>query len=222
VWDIPAGSAPRPEVYFTLSTPGTAGRTIRMPGLLRKIELNILSNPHHLGGYLLDLRNAPTIADVSLETRDRVLSPDLTGFDLFLAARKNLFEAIQTQQQQRQPDSDSNFCLGLIEICDLLSLEKEIIAYAESYLRLAETVLSEVDSRVRAARLELLAHLDIVDLRWQANAADPGKGLLVSPTHPLRLLWHLQHSRYRESTIEAIADRTQEALDASQLLQRIC
>lgn len=221
VWDIPAGGAPRPEVYFTLSTPGTVGRTIRMPGLLRKIELNILSNPEHLGGYLLDLRNAPTSADVSVATRDRPSSVDLTGVDLFLTTRKNLFTAIQAQQQQRQPDSDPNLCLGLIEICDLLSLEKEITAYAEAYLRLSETVLKETDNRTRAARLELLAHLDSVDLRWQANAADPGKGLLVSPTHPLRLLWHLQHCRYRESTIGAIADRTQEALDAPQLLQSL-
>jgi DNA phosphorothioation-dependent restriction protein DptH len=220
-WDTPAGSAPRPEVYFTLSTPGTAGRTIRTPGLLRKIELSILSNPDHLAGYLLDLRNASTLADASVTTRDRVSSANLSGFDSFLIARKHLFEAIQAQQQQRQPDNNLNLCLGFIEICDLLSLEKEITAYADSYLRLSETVLSEADNRTRAARLELLAHLDIVDLRWQANAADPGKGLLVSPTHPLRLLWHLQHSRYRESTIQAIADRTQEALDAAQLLQNL-
>lgn len=220
-WDTPAGSAVRPEVYFELSTPGTAGRTIRMSGLLRKIELGILINSDHLGGYLLDLRNAPTIADLTVETRNRVVSVDLSGFDSFLNTRKIVFQAIQSQQLQRQPDSDSNTCLGLVEICDLLSIEREILAYAEAYLHLSEAILSEVDSRVRAARLELLTHLDVVDLRWNSSTTDPGKGLLMSPTHPLRLLWHLQHSRYRELTIDAISNRTQEALDPAQLLQSL-
>jgi len=36
-WDTPGGSATRTEAFFELSTAGTAGRTVRMPGLLRKI-----------------------------------------------------------------------------------------------------------------------------------------------------------------------------------------
>jgi DNA phosphorothioation-dependent restriction protein DptH len=220
-WDAPSGSAARAEVYFALSSPGTSGRTIRMPGLLRKIELSILDNPTHLSGYQLNLRNVPTLADVVVATRDRSTSDDLTGFESFITARSNVFQAIQIQQQQRQTDSDSSFCSGLVEVCDILELEPEVLAYAEAYLNLSETVLSEADSRTRAARLELLAHLDTIDLRWNSNPSDPGKGLLISPTHPLRLLWHLQHSRYRESTINALSDRTQAALDNAELLQSL-
>jgi DNA phosphorothioation-dependent restriction protein DptH len=220
-WDTPSGSAARAEVYFALSSSGTSGRTIRMPGLLRKIELSILDNPTHLGGYQLNLRNAPTLADVIVATRDRTTSNDLTGFESFITARSKTFQAIQRQQQQRQSDNDPNLCSGLVEVCDILELEPEILAYAEAYFHLSETVLGEADNRTRAARLELLAHLDTVDLRWNSNPSDPGKGLLVCPTHPLRLLWHLQHSRYRESTIDAISDRTKEALDNAELLQSL-
>jgi DNA phosphorothioation-dependent restriction protein DptH len=220
-WDTPSSGATRSEVFFELSTTGAAGRTVRMPGLLRKIELTILENPQNLRGYHLNLRNARTVADIAVENRSRDNQVDLTGFDKFLVAREVAFQSINQQHQKRRLDSKPEMCVGIVEICDLLAIEKEIFAYAEAFLQLSAVVLQEPDSRSRAARLELLAHLDTIELRWHSNASDPGKGLIIGPTHPLRLLWHLQHARYRESTIEAVLQRTQEVLDPVYLLQTL-
>ena len=42
--------------------------------------------------------------------------------------------------------------------------------------------------------LTKLFQIDLVELVWQPSAGDPGRAVLLCPTHPLRLLWHLQHA----------------------------
>jgi hypothetical protein len=173
----------------------------------QKIELSILDSPQDLCGYHLNLRDARTVADIAIENRGVGKQVDMTGFDRLLTTRETAFHAIHQQHQERQSNSKPEMCVGIVEICDLLAVEREILAYAEAFLLLSATVLKEPDGRTRAARIELLAHIDTIELRWHSNAADPGKGRLIGPTHPLRLLWHLQHARYRESTIEAVLQK---------------
>jgi DNA phosphorothioation-dependent restriction protein DptH len=51
--------------------------------------------------------------------------------------------------------------------------------------------------------------LDVVELRWRASQGDPGRALLIAPTHPLRLAWHLQHTRFCDRSVAAWSEGTE-------------
>jgi hypothetical protein len=84
----------------------------------------------------------------------------------------------------------------------LLGLDAAIRRYARSYFELAGRLLeSESVHRTFPGALKALAQLDTVEVIWRRSIGDPGRALLLSPTHPLRLLWHLQHALVCEQAI---------------------
>lgn len=211
-WNVSSSASLKEEVRFQIDTEGAQGRTIRLPGLLQVVEQTILANPGHLAGYRLNLRDARSVSDLPpVEPVESGLSGD--EFPDFIGARRALFLEILNQHRTRNLDDDALKLGGLVEITDLLALSECIVGYTRSWLNAVEEVLVSPETPQRGALLSLLAGLDGVHVRWRATSADPGKGLLLPPTHPLRLLWHLQHARVRDEALTSLATGTAEVKD---------
>jgi hypothetical protein len=86
-------------------------------------------------------------------------------------------------------------------------LGEEILRYAKAYRALAERLLdSESVHQTFPGALKALAQTDIIEVSWRRTTGDPGRALLLSPTHPLRLLWHLQHAVVCASGVSAVRE----------------
>jgi DNA phosphorothioation-dependent restriction protein DptH len=193
-WAEPMKAPTRGDVHFALEHSDGAGQTVVVPGLFRKVEAEILAHPEQLGLYRLNLA-VPKLADVTVEPREQ--RPWQTaGFDDFLATRVDLFRAISEQHASRAPAGSEVDRSGIMETADLCALEKEVRAYIDGYLELAS------GSRSKTI-LGVLAQLDIVELRWKPSQVDGGRALLIAPTHPVRVAWHLQHARQLRRLVEA-------------------
>ena len=128
----------------------------------------------------------------------------------FLEARRLLFEQIVGQYKTRIGEGALEAtCLSIVETADLLSLRQQIEDYGARYLDLLKASLVHGESsRQRSVLFKTLAALDVIEIRWKATPGDPGRALLLAPTHPLRLVWHLQHSTLCESALLSWRDKT--------------
>ncbi|NEZ64670.1 hypothetical protein D0962_18065 [Leptolyngbyaceae cyanobacterium CCMR0082] len=219
-WDSPAGASIRSDVNFELLTAAAAGYTIRVPGALRKVELTILKNPRCIDNIVLDLTNASSPADITVDkpSNDICVIPT---FENFLQARQSVFDAILNQAQIRQEEQDNEYTAGIVETCDLLALECLICDYVDAYIKVSNEIAKDTDEKKKANTIEKLAALDTVTLHWAKKHGIPSRGLLVGPTHPLRLLWHLQHAKYRQSIVDDIENSLVESPDPARLLKLI-
>ncbi|MCP4660732.1 MAG: ATP-binding protein, partial [bacterium] len=127
--------------------------------------------------------------------------PDDPEVREFLAARRAVFEAIAGQHLARAGEGEEEndpMRRSIVETADLLAPAAEIDACADAYRRLAERTAAE------PALARGLAQIDTVQLRWKrTGSGDPRSALLAAPTHPLRLLWHLQHAAVCAQAIES-------------------
>ena len=74
--------------------------------------------------------------------------------------------------------------------------------YARTFRALSDRLLeSESVRRTFPGALTTLSQIDLVELVWRRSAGDPGRAVLLSPSHPLRLLWHLQHALFCEEAV---------------------
>lgn len=185
-WSEPLRAPTRGDVHFALDHEDGGGHAVVVPGLLRKVELEILAHPEHLGLYRLNLA-VPKLADVSVERRDQGLAAN-QALELFLAAREQLFRAIAQQHISRAPAQSEVERTGLVETADLVELAPLVEAYVDAYL-------DAVSVDTSPSTIGVLSQLDVVELRWTPSQVDPGRALLLAPTHPARLAWHLQHAR---------------------------
>lgn len=185
-WSEPLRAPTRGDVRFRLEGAEAGGQTIVVPGLLRKVEVEILAHPEHLGLYRLDLA-VPRLADVVVQRRDQGLTVD-SALDDFLDARRALFEAIHVQHAERADDGEEvGERAGIVETADLLALEPLVERYVSTYV----DATKDPEARDRSA----LAQLDVIRIDWHRSPVDPGRALIVAPTHPVRVAWHLQHAR---------------------------
>ncbi len=222
-WSEPIGSAIKGETHFKLEGEGLAGFTIVVPSLLRKLELSIIQNPEDLGRLQLDLSKARTTADVEIKRshfEELAAGPSL---EPFLESRRLLFEQIAGQYKTRIGERALDAtCLSLIETGDLLSLRQQIEDYGARYLDLLKASLVHGESsRQRSVLFKTLASLDVTEIRWRATPGDPGRALLLAPTHPLRLVWHLQHSNLCESALLSWREKTATAAAWPQFLRQL-
>jgi hypothetical protein len=201
----------RGDVHFHLENEDAAGHAIVVPGLFRKVEAEVLAHPDHLGIYRLNLA-VPKLADVSVERRDKG-STHAGEIEAFVEARTRLFHAITEQHMSRAADEGNAERFGIVETTDLLALENLVRIYLNRYLSLVASSLSK-------SELTLLAELDVVELRWTASHTDPGRGLLLAPTHPVRIAWHFQHMRQLGRAIRVWQDRTETVADFRELLRQ--
>jgi hypothetical protein len=212
-WNQPVGASVKGDVRFDVATDGFHGYAVVVPGLLRKVEVALLSHPGRLGVYQLALAAASTPGDVELEGREHADLDELGCCAAFLRAREAVFAAIRDQHLPpgaTPAEIGSHF--GLVEVADLIPLADAVCDYALAFAQLVAEAMG-LEAKDRARLLRGLAWLDSVELRWQAQAGDPGRGLLVAPTHPVRLLWHLQHALECDRAVTAWEQKTHQVPD---------
>lgn len=222
-WMEPIGGTVRGDVHFRLDSPDTPGFTVVMPGMLRKIELATLEHPEYLGMFRLNFSKARTAADVPLERRETVNLPATSEVAEFHRARKAAFDALRQQHIQRHAQENPDPArTSTVETADLLKIKDAIDAYAVSFIKLSEHLLNPSGGGTfpRGARA-VLAQLDVVEVNWRRAPGDPGRALLLSPTHPLRMLWHLQHAAICEETLSQYREGGKQAGAATDYLAQL-
>lgn len=194
-WAEPQGAVVKGETHFKLEGEGLAGFTIAVPSLLRRLELTILENPAQLGKYQLNLANVRSTADIEIRRAGELALEDPDWIS-FLAARRQAFEAILNQHRIRLGDQARDAtCVSLVETADIVSLTEIIHNYAVQYISILRKSLSYTGpSREHGTLFQTLGMMDVTEIRWRPTHEDPGRALLLGPTHPLRMLWHVQQA----------------------------
>jgi len=191
-WLEPVGAPLRGDVHFRMEGEELAGYTVTVPGLLRKIELATIQNPGQLGVLRVNLADVRSLSDVEVTRQTTQSLPDTQECRSFLETRAIVLEAIHTQHLKRSGKAEERSArAGIVETADLVDLEHEILAYAEAFVSLGRS-LRRNEAHVRA--YSVLSQVDVIEARWRKSARDPGRAVLLSPTHPLRLVWLLQHA----------------------------
>jgi hypothetical protein len=220
-WNQPIGASVKGDVHFDLDTDGFHGFAVVVPGLLRRIQVTFLENPHALGVYQMALGQARSPGDLELVRKEQADFDVLPAAEAFLAARAEVFERIRDQHLPpgAMPE-DRAARTGVVEVVDLTQHADAILRYARAFEELVHTAM-EAEPADQQRLLRGLAWLDAVEIRWPAQPGDPGRAILVGPTHPLRLLWHLQHSLECKNAIDAWDQRTHEAPDWRQFIEQL-
>jgi DNA phosphorothioation-dependent restriction protein DptH len=220
-WNQPVGASVKGDVRFDLETDGFHGFAVVVPGLLRKVEVTFLNSPRALGLYAMALGHARTPGDVELIRKEQANFDGIPVVEAFLAAREDVFRRIRDQHlpQGAMPEERSAR-LGIVEVVDLARHANAICAYAQAFADLVRDAM-ELDAAKRTELLRGIAWLDAVELRWRGQPGDPGRGILLSPTHPLRLLWHLRHTAECASAIEAWDHRTHQVPDWRRFIEQL-
>lgn len=220
-WNQPIGAAVKGDVRFDIETAGFHGYAVVVPGLLRKIELEFLIKPRNLGVCQLALGLARTPGDVELVRKEEVDVNAIPGAEEFLQARERVFHAIRDQHLPpgAMPEERA-IRLAIIEIVDLIPHDEAIRNYADAFIRLVKRAM-DLSATEREPLLRSIAWLDTVEVRWKPTPGDPGRGILLAPTHPLRLLWHHQHAMQCCRAVEGWDQRTLQVPDWRQFIEQI-
>ncbi|MBY0276573.1 hypothetical protein K2Z84_14620 [Candidatus Binatia bacterium] len=211
-WAEPMKAPPRGDVHFRLESLDAGGHTVVVPSLFRKVEGELLLHPEHLGLYRLNLA-VRKLADVVVERRDAGMT-QAPGLDALVESRSKLFEALRDQHATRAPTSDEPVeRMSIVETADLVAVEPLVRAYLDAYLNLTEFHQPK-------SVLVALAQMDAVELRWTQTDVDPGRALLLAPTHPVRIAWHLQHARQLQRVVSVWQDGSESVDDFRELLRQ--
>jgi DNA phosphorothioation-dependent restriction protein DptH len=221
-WETVAKRGGTTESLFTIQYGDRQVYTLATGNMLRSLESEILAQPTQSGGWLVDF-TAPGNDEPALQHRDSGRPPMP---DRFARARQNLFEAIRearrtiivsdkTERPAYNPVSKETFLTSQV---DLLLYEDLIAEYAAAYhewLTDVETALQESAAsadptgllREKPAFLEL----DTVELKIPFGLNESRLVMLLAPTHPLRLLWHLQQAHLLEDWLGKATANSKEA-----------
>jgi len=196
----------RAEAIYNIVYDAQARFTLPVSNLLRRIESETLAHPEALGRWRLSFCRGEahhSVQPTVRQFRDIGQVPAV-----FMQARAALFQAIQ-----RGPDD----CLTAT--VDLTRYEDLILAYASAYSDWLAQVQADFTLAVREEggrrRTDpIFLDLDIVEVLLPNGSPVPDRVYLLAPTHPLRLLWHLQRARMARAWVKAAMDAGQ----ASELL----
>lgn len=186
-------SSKRADAVFNIIYDAQARYTLPINNVLRKVEQETLANPDCLGRWRLDFRDEQT-AHHSVEPTIRQYRNSERVSPAFLVARQELFTAILGNDEQ-------NFITATV---DLLEYEALIVAYANAYEAWLTETRNQFDKEAvyeengRRRTEAIFLDLDIVELLLPRR----GHVYLIAPTHPLRLLWHLQQAKLAQSWLE--------------------
>lgn len=222
-WDEPMGAPLKGDVHFELRGDGFTGFSVIVPSLLRRIEKEILQHPDQLGVYTLSFVDARSLSDVEVRRKEVVSLGDSPEATVFLESREALFRAISEHHLQREGDAGEDIArrAGLVETVDLGPLRDLIERYAEAYVKLAGLSVAADRAASAASVVRALGHLDVIELRWRHSPGDPGRALLVAPTHPVRLLWHFRHTQVCADAVKAWEEQTKQAPDWRRLTDQL-
>jgi DNA phosphorothioation-dependent restriction protein DptH len=220
-WNQPVGASVKGDVRFDLETDGFHGFAVVVPGLLRKVQVEFLTSPRALGVFQMALGQARTPGDIELVRKEHASLDAIPGIDAFLSARDEVFRRIRDQHLPPGATPEERRArLGIVEVVDLAPHADAIRAYAETFSDLVRAAM-ELGATDRAALLRALAWIDAVEIRWPSQPGDPGRGLLLAPTHPLRLLWHLRHTAECAGAVEAWDNRTHQVPEWRRFIEQI-
>lgn len=220
-WNQPVGASVKGDVRFDLETDGFHGFAVVVPGLLRKVEVAFLNSPRALGVYAMTLGQARTPGDVELVCKEQATFDGTHGVEAFLKARENAFQCIRDQHLPPGAMPEERAArLGIVEVVDLAPHADAIRAYAQAFIDLVGGAMG-LEGAKRTALLRAVAWLDTVELRWHGQPGDPGRGILLSPTHPLRLLWHLRHSEECARAVESWEHSTHQVPEWRRFIEQL-
>lgn len=220
-WNQPIGASVKGDVRFEIETEGFHGYAVVVPGLLRKIEVAFLSSPRAVGVYQMALGSVRTPGDVELVRKESSEFDGLASAEAFLRAREAVFTCIRDQHLPPGAMPEERAArLGIVEVVDLVGHAEAIREYASAFARLVDEAMQH-DGPDRTKLLRGVAWLDAVEIRWLGQPGDPGRGILLSPTHPLRLLWHLQHALECARAVEAWDRRTHQVPDWRKFIEQL-
>jgi len=182
---------------YTVRFPGQRVQLVRCPALLRQAESLLLADGAGPAGVRVEL--APDGTPVAETLRlDQLSVPDASQWDRLIRARRTIFGAIRSACEERSPALDPAVeCVLLHDFAD------EVREYARAALNalqsLNEGLLSdEARAHNLLERYASLVRMDtiLLEKRTRADDADVTPfALLVSPTHPLRMLWLLAYEK---------------------------
>jgi len=170
--------------------------TLPVSSLLRQIENETLSKPENLGRWRVNFSEGKTSQTVDPVERQFHNLSQVPGS--FIQARRNLFAALQGGSQKL-----------LVSTVDLTAYADLILEYAAEYQSWLEASSADFDQAVIAVdntgrrRTEaVLLDIDTVQIEIPNDTPLNDRVYLVAPTHPLRLLWHLQRSVLAKTWLE--------------------
>jgi hypothetical protein len=154
---------------------GVPGRSqVEISRALALVERYTLEDPRSLAKYRLDLDAVEVDNVVVPEALDEIP-------EAFLEARSALFEEIIRTQYPVEGTTVG----PLVSLCDLSALESQLQAYVEQWRK-------ALDGATSRAVLEALICLDQITFTEGHLAS----GVLIGPTHPLRLAWLARYEQF--------------------------
>ena len=214
-WSELPNASVRGDTHFRLEGEVLSAYAIVVPGLLRKFEFQVLKAPDQLGAYKVRLDNIRRQSDVNVEREPLPELPSSEEWKRFLATRKEAFDAILSQHLQRGGKGGVAEALqGIVETCDLPALREQIEKYAAAFVGVANSISTSDEAG-------LLARVDALELRWPRAVGDPGRGILLGPTHPVRMLWHLQHALFEVAAVGAFQEKSESVPSWSDFLLQV-
>jgi len=184
-WD-----AKRNNVYSLRLTNNERGDLVLNP-LLLEVERFILVNPDNLG--VLEVKAVNRRRAELTDFTPAVLSAAVNQFaNDFYLTRAALFSVIREQDQGN----------GVVAIANLHDHTGLVMAYVQSYLVMLEKLTQNVQQASGPGSINALLYdyaaimrIDTVFMRIGADS-DPMEVVLLSPTHPLRILWLYQFETF--------------------------
>ena len=161
--------------------------TLPISSLLRQIENGTLGKPENMGRWRVNFSDGKTYQTV--DPTERQFHNHSQIPKAFLQARMNLFRAIQNDDQKL-----------LVENVDLTIYADLILAYADAYLEWLGLMCSDYDTNLiitgdgRRRTEAVVLDIDTVQVEIPNDTPINDRVYVMLPTHPLRLLWHLQRS----------------------------
>ena len=160
---------------------------IALNPILYDLEKKVLLDPMSCGAFDVDIRNRGFIEPGDFKTVKITASIFKTEFNEFLEARRDLFHAITSHDES-----------AVIETLDLRIFQNEIVRYGKSYESLAGKITQSIKDSPDAEVNNLLANthfLNRIDtvLVKLGTQDEPEELVLMSPTHPVKMLWLLQY-----------------------------
>ena len=189
----------RAEATYNIVYDAQARFTLSVSNLLRRIESETLAHPEMLGRWRLNFSGGETHHSVQPTVRQFRDTGQIPG--AFLQARVALFQAIQ-----RGPGVNGDCLTATV---DLTRYEDLILAYVSAYNNWLAQVQADFDNlavREEEGRWRtnpIFFDLDIVEVLLANGSPLPDRVYLLAPTHPVRLLWHLQRTRMAQAWIRA-------------------
>jgi len=182
-WADSKAASRRAETTFNIQYSIQNKFSLPVSTLLKRVEDATLAQPGNLGRWRLDMRGVRESHEVKPQPREPIHVPQV-----FLQIRTRLFEALREQ----------NGIPHLTSTCNLIAFAELIRQYAEAYLewlnQLTGALAKTEGSQLSNVFVEAAGCLDIdtVEIYLPFGIGQEVNALLLAPTHPLRLFWHLQ------------------------------